>query len=221
MKKTILLFVAATTLAFTACKNDSKTEGAKGADSTKTTEAKPAPKGKYSLKSGIVEMKSQVMGMEQKQVLFFDEYGAKECVEVTASMFGQKAHNLNINKDGYAYSIDMVKKIGTKIKIPTDAALNFNDLGKGIAKEMNIKKTGTETVLGKTCDKYTIDYKKQQMKGYYLVWNGIALKTELTVMGMKTLVEVTKIDENAAVPADKFEIPKGIKIQDMPNMPKM
>lgn len=215
MKKTILLFVAATTLIFSSCKNDSKSDSAKGSDSTKTAVVDKTPKGKYSLKSGIVEMKSQVMGMEQKQVLFFDEYGAKECIEVTASMFGQKIHNLNINKDGYAYSVDMVKKTGTKIKIPTDAAINFNDLGKGIAKDMNIKKVGTETVLGKTCDKYTIDYKKQQMKGYYLVWNGIALKTELTMMGMKTVVEVTKINENASIPADKFEIPKGIKIQSM------
>jgi len=215
MKKTILLFVAAATLIFSSCKNDSKSDAAKGSDSTKTAVVDKTPKGKYSLKSGIVEMKSQVMGMEQKQVLFFDEYGAKECIEVTASMFGQKIHNLNINKDGYAYSVDMVKKTGTKIKIPTDAAINFNDLGKGIAKDMNIKKVGTETALGKTCDKYTIDYKKQQMKGYYLVWNGIALKTELTMMGMKTVVEVTKINENASIPADKFEIPKGIKIQSM------
>ena len=216
MKKTILLFVAVASLIFNACNNDSKSNAPKGSDSTKTTEAaKPAPKGKYSLKSGIIEMKSQVMGMEQKQVLFFDEYGAKECVEATATMFGQKTHNININKEGYAYSIDMVKKTGTKIKIPTDAAINFNDLKEGIAKDMNIKKVGAETVLGKTCDKYTIDNKKQQMKGYYLVWNGIALKTELTVMGMKTVVEVTKIDENASVPADKFEIPKGIKMQNM------
>ena len=84
---------------------------------------------------------------------------------------------------------------------------------KDIAKEMNIKKVGTQSFLGKTCDKYTIDFKKQQMKGSYLVWNGIALKTEMTVMGMKTTIEATKIEENPTIPADKFEVPKGIKIQ--------
>lgn len=216
MKKTILICVAAISLIFSACNNsDSKQDAAKGTDSAKTAEVKQTPKGKYSLKSGIIEMKSEVMGMAQKQVLFFDDYGAKECTEVTADMFGQKIHNLTINKEGSVYSVDMIKKTATMMKIPNDAAINFNDLGKGIAKDMNIKKVGTETMLGKTCDKFTIDYKKQQMKGYYLVWNGISLKTELTMMGMKTLVEVTKINENASVSADKFEVPKGVKIKNM------
>jgi len=217
MKKQLLIFIAATSIIISACNNsDSKSGNTKNAtDSTKVVDAKKQnPNGRYSLKSAIVEMKTAVMGMEQKQVLFFDEYGAKECTEITATMFGQKSHNINITKDGFVYSIDMIKKTGTKIKIPSkDANINFTNLGEEIAKEMNIKKVGTQSFLGKTCDKYTIDFKKQQMKGSYLVWNGIALKTEMTVMGMKTTIEATKIEENPTIPADKFEVPKGIKIQ--------
>lgn len=217
MKKQIFLFIAATCLILSSCNNtDSKKDASANADSTKTSEVKKeAPKGKYALKSAVVEMKSLVMGMEQKQVLMFDEYGAKEFTEISANLFGQKSHNININKEGFIYSIDMVKKTGTKMKIPTDIAINFNDLGGSMAKEMNIKKVGSETFLGKSCDKYTIDFKKQQMKGYYLVWMGIPFKTELTVMGIKTLIEVTKIEENAAIAAEKFEVPKGIKIESL------
>ncbi len=215
MKKQFVLLFAASCLIISACTNSgSKTEADKNADSTKTSEVKKEPlKGKYGLKSAIIEMKSMVMGLEQKQILMFDEYGAKECTEVTANLFGQKSHNINITKEGFIYSIDMVKKTGTKMKVPADLAVNFNDLGGALVKEMNIKKVGSETFFGKQCDKYTIDFKKQQMKGYYLVWNGIPLKTEITVMGMKTLVEVVKITENATIEASKFEVPKGIKIE--------
>ncbi len=216
MKRKIGLALVTISLIISSCSNTSKKEEKNGVDSTKTTETtKETPKGKYALKSAIVEMKSMVMGMEQKQIMMFDDYGAKELTEITASFFGQKSHNITITKEGFVWTIDMIKKTGTKAKIVTDAAVNFNDLGSEIAKEMNITKVGTVEFLGKTCDKYTIDYKKQQMKGYYLVWNGIPMKTEITVMGMKTSVEATKIEENATIDSNKFEIPKEIKIDNI------
>ncbi len=214
MKKQIALFIIASSLIISSCSNaETKKEELKTATTTNTEEVKTeTPKGKYSLKSAIIEMKSMVMGLEQKQVIMFDDYGAKEVTEVTASLFGQKSHNITINKEGFVWNIDMVKKTGTKIKIPKEASINFNDLGSAIAKDMNLKKVSNETFLGKSCDKFTIDYKKQQMKGYYLVWNGIPMKTEISIMGMKTLVEATKISENATIDTKKFEIPEGVKI---------
>ena len=51
---------------------------------------------------------------------------------------------------------------------------------------MNLKKEGTEEFLGKTCEKMSIDYKKMQMKGNFLVYKGIALKMN-TDMGFPVI----------------------------------
>ena len=65
----------------------------------------------------------------------------------------------------------------------------------------------TEEIMGKTCDKYTMDDPALKMKSTYSVWNGIPLKSEIDMAGVKATVTTTKIEENASIPAEKFEIP--------------
>lgn len=81
-----------------------------------------------------------------------------------------------------------------------------------------LSKQGTEEVMGKTCDKYTMDDPTLKMKSTYCVWNGIALKSEINMAGIVAKVTTKKIEENASVPATKFEIPKDIKITEMKGM---
>ncbi len=213
MKK-LLLSVVVICLIISSCNNSESTSADKKDVKAATEAKKDIPKGRYALKSAIVEMKTEVMGFAQKHVLMFDNYGSTERTDITGNILGQKSHNININKDGYVYSIDMIRKTGSKMKIPTKSGeIDFENLGAEIAKEMNIKKVGTETFLGKSCDKYTIDDKKLKMKGSYLVWKGISLKTDMTVMGMKSVIVATKIDENPTITNDKFEVPAGIKMQ--------
>lgn len=45
------------------------------------------------------------------------------------------------------------------------------------------------------------------------VWQNIAMKTETNIFG-KMVMEVTKLDLNASISADKFRIPDGIKMAD-------
>jgi hypothetical protein len=219
MRKSIFFFAIAASLLLSACNNSEKKitgPEIKAKDSTTTEAKKEAPKGRYAIKSAIVEMKTEVMGFTQKQVLTFDDYGSKQHTEVTGEVLGQKTHSVNINIDGYTYSIDMIRKNGTKMKIPKNSeSIDFENLEEGLAKEMNIKKVGTESFLNKTCDKYTIDDKKHQMKGSYLVWNGVALKTNITIMGLKSVIEATKVVENPSVSAELFEVPKGIKMKSL------
>lgn len=220
MKKvTLAVFAALTVFVFSCNNNGDKTNN--NADSTKTSttennEVKAPAGSKYQIKSGIVSMNSEIMGIKNTVIMYFDDYGKKESKITTGEFMGIKTENMNLTKDGYMYTVDLLKKTGTKMKALQDNPqdLDFSALSEEIVKEMNIKKEGTETFLGKTCDKFSINYEKMRMKGSYLVWQNIAIKTDMQISGMKMKVEATKIEENISIPADKFEIPADIKIQD-------
>jgi hypothetical protein len=201
-----LAFMATLTLLF-SCKS-------KTSETSPTMEnpaATETPKGRYAIKSGIVEYKTQVMGMDMKQTLTFDDYGQKEATDMEADMMGVKIHTVTITKDGFIYTLDMEKKTGTKIsgKSPD---IDFENLSEEMVKDMKLKKEGTEEFLGKTCEKMSIDYEKMNMKGVYLVYKGIPLMvdTDMGTMKMKLIGE--KFEENPSIPAEKFEVPADIKI---------
>ena len=215
MKTTRLLAFSVMVLSIMifACK--SKTSEPAGTTEKQSVTAKLTPKGKYTLKSGIVEYKNQMMGMDSKQILTFDDYGNKELTEVMMEMMGTKIHTLAITKDGFVYNIDLVKKTGTKrpvltAKVPTD--IDFENMTKEMIKDMNVKKEGTEKFLGRTCEKITIDSKKMGLKGTYLTYKGIALSvnTDMGTVKMKLVAE--KFIENPTIPAAKFEVPEDIVI---------
>lgn len=186
-------------------------------EKTKRVElAKEAPKGKYAIKSGIVEYKTSMMGMDAKQILTFDDFGNKEMTEVKMDMMGNKFHTVTLNKDGFVYNYDLIKKIGTKtpLKIVKTPDIDFENMTKEMMQDMNMKKLGNEKFLGKNCEKVSIDYKKMQMKGNYLIYMGIPLKvnTDLGTMKMNLLAE--RIIENPSIPADKFKVPADVKISE-------
>lgn len=187
----------------------------KSSDSTTKTEpgasASKVSKGKYAIKSGIVEYKTSMMGMDMKQTLTFDDYGAKEATDVEMDMMGVKIHTVTITKDGFIYTLDMEKKTGTKIsgKSPD---IDFENLSQDMVKDMNLKKEGTEEYLGKTCEKMSIDYTKMKMKGTFLVYKGVALKSETDMGTTKINLVGEKFIENPEIPAQKFEVPDDIKI---------
>lgn len=174
-----------------------------------------AGKGKYALKSGIVEYKTKVMGMDATQLTFFDDYGGREATDMTMEFMGNKIHTITITKDGYYYTIDPQQKTGKKVPVSMkQGEIDFENLTDRIQQEMKIKKVGEETFLGKHCIRYSIENEALKMKGYYLVWNGIPLKTDVDLSTMKMVMDAMKVEENPNVPAEKFEISAGIVIKE-------
>lgn len=212
MKTTKLLVLAlmATLTVLLSCKSKTS-ENASSAMGVKSEAATTTPKGKYAIKSGIVEYKTQMMGMNMKQTLTFDDYGAKEATDVEMDIMGVKMHTVTIAKDGFIYTLDLEKKTGTKIsgKSPD---IDFENLSEEMVKDMNLKKEGTEEYLGKTCEKMSIDYTKMKMKGTFLVYKGVALKSETNMGTTKINLIGEKFIENPVIPAEKFEIPPDITI---------
>ncbi|NVO01844.1 MAG: hypothetical protein HXX09_04010 [Bacteroidetes bacterium] len=218
MKK--LLFgavILGVTMMYSCSGTSTKDKTTSDSTNVKKDESKETPKGKYQIKSGIISITSEAMGFKTDVVSYFDNYGAQETSVSTMDIMGMKTERLSINKDGFIWDIDMKTKTGTKMKIPEKDPKNidFTGLTEGLMKEMNIKKEGTETLLGKTCDKFSMNYEKMKTKANYSVWKGIALKTEMDMMGMKVKMIATKLEENATIAADKFEVPAGVKIKDI------
>lgn len=178
--------------------------------------AKDAPKGKYAIKSGIVEYKTSMMGMDAKQILSFDDFGKKEMTEVMMEMMGTKIHTVTLNIEGFIYNYDLIKKTGTKTTVGTIKTpdIDFENMTKEMMQDMNIKKDGNENYLGKNCQKVSIDSKKMQMKGNYLIYKGIPLKvnTDLGTIKMNLLAE--KFIENPSFTSNKFKVPADVKISE-------
>jgi hypothetical protein len=78
--------------------------------------------------------------------------------------------------------------------------------------KMNLKKLGTETILGKECEIYSFDYKDMSTSGKTWVWKGVALKSELKAMGMDVILNGKSFDVNPIIDTGIFEVPEGFKI---------
>jgi hypothetical protein len=214
----------AAALGFASCSNDGGKEH-EGTDSTKTdgsasAENQAPAKGKYPVKSGIITYETDMMGMKVPITLYFDDYGNKECQETITEMemMGTKVktHSMNITKDGYSYELNMIDKTGKKMKsMPASTApggIDFSKLSEDMMKQMHITKGGNENVCGKDCSVFSIDNADMKMKGTFAVWNNIPLKSSIDLGGMPMLMNATKVEENASIPADKFEVPSDIKM---------
>jgi hypothetical protein len=227
MKKLCFFLSAIFIAAIVACSGGNK-KADDSSDSTKTNDSSKSAsetKGKYKIKSGIIAYDFETMGMVQKMTTYFDDYGAKECTETIGSMdLGMagkvETHTKMVTIDGFVYNLDLTTKTGTKSKVVPNAKnktdnFDFNNMTADLMKEMHITKEGTETVLGKTCDKYNMDNPELSMKSSYCVWEGIPLKYEVGIAGIIAKYNATKFEENASVPEEKFEIPKDITITEM------
>ncbi len=180
---------------------------------------------KYKIKSGIIEYKIEGMS-EGTETVYFDDYGIKEArytKTVTKIMgFSTETNTITITDKDWSYSIDLNEKKGTKmankqLKEMLDgiSQKDYEEFGKKMLEQMNAKKIGNETILGKNCEVWEIGKMNSKTWNYEYV----PLKVEINLMGTMTNT-ATKFEENVKIPADKFEVPKGITIteQESPDM---
>jgi len=218
MKKN-LFFIPIAVVMLWSCsgnKNTGQTE-IKGDTTIAFVDKVPVDLKKIDLKSAIIHMKSSTFGMTQQIVMYMDDYGQKQLTEVSQELMGLKVRQYTLADSLYMYMFNPDDKTGKRSLIDKKNPdnLQFNAITKEMAREFNIKKNGTAVILGRTCDVYTLEVASAKLKGTYYVWKGITLKTESSVGGISISMEVTKIEENAAIPPAKFEIPKDIKFEDV------
>lgn len=178
----------------------------------------------YEMKSGVVEF--QLDGMSKgTKTHWFDDYGRLQCTRTVTTTkvmgFSTKEEKLEIRNHEWVYTINLIDKTGTKSKLadavaPTDAMYSgLSDEEKAqmvesLKQSLNAREVGTGDVLGRSCKIMEIG---QGNKVW--VYKNINLKSEIG-MGMIKMNELaTKFDENASVPASKFQPPAGIQIEDV------
>lgn len=227
MKKLLFLLIAST--AFIACNNSSKDEKDSNpkdsADKKKESKTSEAPAGgRYGIKSAKVVMATNLPKEMGATVVttYFDNYGKESYTETTTEMKmkGMPAMPKQILlMDGeYVYSWTAGAKTGVKTKITTynnPKDIDFEKMAKEAAGNMKIKKIGTETFFGKTCDVYEMD-NAQLGKGKFLTWKGIPMRSEMNAMGMAVVTEVKELDENPSIDASKFKAPLDIQFRESP-----
>lgn len=184
---------------------------------------------RYAVKSAIVDY--TISGSQSGQeTLYFEDYGKREarCSEYTIKMFGFQSvtKNATIIDGEWVYSIDLDERQGTRMNLAKlqEMALKgaesqtLKDYSEKALNKIGAVKEGTETVLGKRCQVYSIP--KMQMKVW--IYNRIALKTTANISGMQMDITATSIKENVSIPADKFDVPADIAVTDFSDeMPRM
>jgi len=178
----------------------------------------------YDVKSGKVEYtikgSGEIMGQKiqtiGKKRLIFDHYGAQNLTEENKVekqvIMGQKkinkTHTLIYLKGGMMYQADFNRKriirmenIGMAMAGMMGGGKNMQQTGESMMKQMGGKKTGTDKVLGYTCDIWELMGTKQ------CIYKGVLLRVETNIMGIKNTEVATKAEFDISLSKDDFKLP--------------
>jgi hypothetical protein len=170
---------------------------------------------KYDIKSGIVTFETEMligkMKTTGKAIVLFDDYGIKECKEtyednqlseITFSD-GKTIYLVKVNKKTAFKSGDAYR--GTEYKCDW-AEVSEKDKQSGKAKKLPAR-----TIAGKSCEAFQVG--SGSTVSVFAGWKGITLYSEVKTGMMNVISRAVKIEENAAVPASKFQVPVGYSIR--------
>lgn len=135
-----------------------------------------------------------------------------------------KDETISIRSNEWMYSINLADKTGTKTSVDeammlgemlmgTTNETELEKMGEDIKKDFDAKDVGTETIIGHEC----IIMEIGKLNGKHWRHKGVTLKMEIIMGGFlgNYLEEATSFDQNISVPASKFEVPAGIKIEEV------
>jgi hypothetical protein len=177
-------------------------------------------KGKlYPFKTAVIEYTYEG-NTTGTQNLYIDNYGWLQCkIEQTASKaFGQKSevNSAEITKDFDIYHWDLKTKTGTKMRntlaedLMNDPNFDPEEFGKKTMESLGFEKKGTETINGKVCEVW----KGLAGSSTIWMWNSLAMKSEIKMLGTKTIWTATTIKIDEGVPSGKFNIPSDVEFSD-------
>ena len=178
----------------------------------------------YDIKSGKIEYEikgsGEIMGQKMQTVgkkrVIFDDNGAKNLTEENKidkqTIMGQtkttKTHTMTYMKEGMVYHVDFKSKrimrmgnMAAAMGALMGAGKNMKQTGEEMMKKMGGKKTGTDKVLGYTCDVWEMMGTKQ------CIYKGIPLRVETNMMGIKNTEVATKAEFDISLSNDDFKLP--------------
>jgi len=170
---------------------------------------------KYDIKSGIITfettMKMGSMSIVTKSIVYFDDYGTKECKET----YKGDALKESFFSDGKnLYGVYFADKMATKRGVAyrgTEFRFNWNEISDKDKKSGKAKQLAGLTVAGKPCESF--EYSDRGTTTKYAGWGNICLLTDLTSKNMTSVTKAVKLEENAKVSGDKFAVPAGFALK--------
>lgn len=171
---------------------------------------------KYSIKSAIITLESvtkvSTMEMKTTKVVYFDDYGIKECEETYSN---GKLSGVLFSDGKDKFSLNPQRKTAQRQDIGdrgTGTRIDINDMGteKDIASGV-VKKVAPMTIAGQTCE--VIQVTRGGKPDIYGGWNKFMVYFKMGGSTVVTEIKAVKIEANAVVPKEKFQIPAGFKLR--------
>ncbi len=172
---------------------------------------------KYDIKSGIVTMESVMnmgtMEMKFKYVVYFDDYGMKECKETYKD---GKLADVFFSDGKTLYALKPGKKTAFKkgdASRGTELRVEFSEMGSQKDRDSGkVKKIAPMLVAGKQCEAIETNDGSGTVT-QYAGWKKIMVYMKSSSASITTTIKATKIKENVAVPAAKFQVPAGYAVK--------
>ncbi len=175
----------------------------------------------YDVKSGKItyeikgsgKISGQKMQSMGKKRMIFDAYGAQHITEentidkqtVMREVMITKTHTMTYLKGSMAYYVSFenrrIRRTGNMAASLMGEGKDMKQTGEELMKKMGGKKTGTDKVLGYTCDVWNLVSTKQ------CIYKGIPLRVETNMRGIKNTVIATKAEFDIALSDDDFKLP--------------
>jgi hypothetical protein len=170
---------------------------------------------KYDNKSGIITFEqTSTMGkmkVQEKIVVSFDDYGMRECRE---SFDGDVVKEIFFSDGKTLYTVMPAQKTAYKrgeASRGTELRFDWDEISAKDKADGKAKKCGNVTVAGKPCESFEVTSSAGKMT--FAGWNHITLLTDMDGNQMKSVTRAVKVDENARIPAEKFKVPAGFKVE--------
>ncbi len=133
--------------------------------------------------------------------------GLKECRETYQ---GDELQEVYFSDGKDLYKLQPAKKAAFnrgKADRGTEVTIGWNDISTDDKKAGKAKQLPNITLAGKTCESF--EYGSNKESTTYAVWNHILMMVDVKSNQMTMLKKAVKVDEKAAVSADKFKVPAG------------
>ena len=170
---------------------------------------------KYDIKSATISfettMKMSGMNIKEKVIVYFDDYGIKECRDTYSDgklkeSFFSDGKNLFtvVHKEKTAYNRGGAYR-GTEMKF------DWNEISDKDKKGGKAKKLANTTVAGKPCESY--EYTDGGTTSKYYGWNHVLLMSDIAMKDISNVTKAVKVDEKTPVPPEKFKAPAGYAVK--------
>jgi hypothetical protein len=166
---------------------------------------------KYGIKSAIVTFESNGMGLTQKIVLYFDDFGAREMEEKYGQDNSVEEASLCDGKNRYTivYKDKTAQNNGACYN---GIAYKFDwiEVSKADQKYKPTKLTN-QTIAGKDCESFSIESSGSPI--IYAGWSNICFLIDQNTQFGRIVYKAISIDENASIPAEKFIVPADFQVK--------